>query len=146
MWYQQSTGVQTHWHRESATKGTEAYQHIESVVPKTDHVVPVEQRDSLANTVWYHGYQGYRGVPTHMVSGTKDSTCGTSRVLGCKETHWHRERGTRGTKGTEGYQHIESVVPKTQHVVPAEYWGAERLTGTESLVPGVPRVPRGTNT
>ena len=47
-----------------------------------------------------------------------------------------------GTKGTEGYQHIESVVPKTQHVVPAEYWGAERLTGTES----VPRVLRGTNT
>ena len=40
MWYQQSTGVQTHWHRESATKGTEGYQHIESVVPKTDHVVP----------------------------------------------------------------------------------------------------------
>ena len=80
------------------------------------------------------------------MSGTKDSTCGTSRVLGRRETHWHRERGTRGTKGTEGYQHIESVVPKTQHVVPAEYWGAERLTGTESLVPGVPRVPRGTNT
>ena len=101
------------------------------------------QRDSLANTVRYHGYQGYRGVPTHRVSGTKDSTCGTSRVLGCRETHWHRELGTRGTKGTEGYQHIESVVPKTQHVVPAEYWGAERLTGTESLVP---RVPKGTNT
>ena len=96
------------------------------------------QRDSLAQRAWYQGYQGYRGVPTHRVSGTKDSTCGTSRVLGCRETHWHRERGTRGTKGTEGYQHIESVVPKTQHVVPAEYWGAERLTGTESVVPGVP--------
>ena len=131
------------------------------------------QRDSLAQRAWY------RGVPTHRVNGTKDSTCGTSRVLGCRETHWHRELGTRGTKGTEvpthrvngtknstcgnsrvlgcrethwhrergtkgteGYQHIESVVPKTQHVVPAEYWGAERLTGTESVVPGV---PRGTN-
>ena len=104
------------------------------------------QRDSLAQRAWYQGYQGYRGVPTHRVSGTKDSTCGTSRVLGCRETYWHRESGTRGTKGTEGYQHIESVVPKTQHVVPAEYWGAERLTGTESLVPGIPRVPRGTNT
>ena len=101
------------------------------------------QRDSLANIVRYHGYQEYRGVPTHRASGTKDSTCGTSRVLGCRETHWHRELGTRGTKGTEGYQHIESVVPKTQYVVPAEYWGAERLTGTESLVP---RVPRDTNT
>ena len=101
------------------------------------------QRDSLANIVRYHRYQGYRGVPTHRVSGTKDSTCGTSRVLGCREAHWHRELGTRGTKGTKGYQHIESVVPKTDHVVPAEYWGAERLTGTESLVPGV---PRGTNT
>ena len=101
------------------------------------------QRDALANIVRYHGY---RGVPTQSVSGTEDSTCGTSRVLGCRETHWHRELGTRGTKGTEGYQHIESVVPKTQHVVPAEYWGAERLTGTESLVAGVPRVTRGTNT
>ena len=101
------------------------------------------QRDSLAQRAWYQGYQEYRGVPTHRVSGTKDSTCGTSRVLGCRETYWHRESGTRGT---EGYQHIESVVPKTQHVVPAEYWGAERLTGTESLVPGIPRVPRGTNT
>ena len=85
------------------------------------------QRDSLAQRAWY------RGVPTHRVSGTKDSTCGTSRVLGCRETHWHREHGTRGT---EGYQHIEAVVPKTQHVVLAEYWGAERLTGTESVVPG----------
>ena len=80
------------------------------------------QRDSLAQRAWY---QGYQGVPTHRVSGTKDSACGTSRVLGCRETHWHRERGTRGIKG---YQHIELVVPKTQHVVPAEYWGAERLT------------------
>ena len=60
-----------------------------------------------------------------------------------QRTHWHRERGTKGTKG---YQHIESVVPKTQHVVPAECWGAERLTGAESVVPGVPRIPRGTNT
>ena len=87
--------------------------------------------------------QGYRGVPTHIVSGTKYSTCGTSKVLGCRETHWHREVGSRGTKGTERYQHIESVVPRTQHVVPAEYQDAERLTGTETLVPGV---PRGTNT
>ena len=86
------------------------------------------QRDSLAQRAWY---QGYQGVPTDRVSGTKDSTCGTSRVLGCRETHWHRELGTRGTKGTEGYQHIESVVPKTQHVVKAEYWGAEKRTGTE---------------
>ena len=95
------------------------------------------QRDSLAQRAWY---QGYQGAPTHRVSGTKDSTCGTSRVLECRKTRWHRELGTRGTKGTE------SVVPKTQHVVPAEYWGAERLTGTESLLPGVPRVLRGTNT
>ena len=112
-------------------QGYGGYQHIESVVPRTQHVVPAEywgERDSLAQRAWY---QGYQGVPTHRVSSTKDSTCGTSRVLGCRETHWHRELGTRGTKGTEGYQHIESVVPKTQHVVPAEYWGAERLTGTE---------------
>ena len=46
-----------------------------------------------------------------------------------------------GTKGTEGHQHIKSVVPKTDHVVPVEYWGAERLADT--VVPGV---PRGTNT
>ena len=60
------------------------------------------QRDSLAQRAWY---QGYRGVSTHRVSGTKDSTCCTYRVLGCRETYWHRESGTRGTKGTEGYQH-----------------------------------------
>ena len=103
-------------------------------------MVPAEywgaERLTGTESVVLRGYQ-------HRVSGTKDSTCGTSRVLGCTETHWHRERGT---KGNEGYQHIESVVPKAQHVVPAEYWGAERLTGTESVVPGVPRVPRGTNT
>ena len=137
--------MQRHSLTQSGTRGTEGYQHIESVVPKTDHVVPVEykgaerltgkhsavprvprvprstntwsqwyqrlnmwyqqstgvQRDSLAQRAWY---QGYRGVPTHKVNGTKDSTCGTSRVLGCRETHWHRELGTRGT---EGYQHIE---------------------------------------
>ena len=45
------------------------------------------------------------GVPTHRVSGTKDSICGTNRVLGCRKTYWHRESGTRGVKGTEGYQH-----------------------------------------
>ena len=138
MWCQQSTGVQ----RDSLAQRAwyQGYQHIESVVPRLNMWCQQStgvQRDSLAQRAWY---QGYRGVPTHRVSGTKDSTCGTSRVLGCTETHWHREHGTRGTKG---YQHIESVVPKTQHVVPAEYWGAERLTGTESLVP---RVPSGTNT
>ena len=60
------------------------------------------QRDSLAQRAWYQGYQGYRGVSTHRASGTKDSTCSTCRVLGCRETYWHRESGT---KGTEGYQH-----------------------------------------
>ena len=87
-----------------------------------------------------------RGIPTHRVSGTKDSTCGTSRVLGCRETHWHRELGTRGYRGYRGVPTHRVSGTKDSTVVPVECWGAERLTGTESVVPGVPRVPRGTNT
>ena len=47
------------------------YQHTESVVPKTEHVVPAEYwgADSLAQR---ECYQGYQGVPTYRVSGTKD--------------------------------------------------------------------------
>ena len=38
------------------------------------------QRDSLAQRAWYHGYQGYRGVSTYRVSGTKDSTIWHNRL------------------------------------------------------------------
>ena len=71
------------------------------------------QRDPLAQRVWYQWYQGYRGEQTHRVSGTKDCTCGTSRVVECREIHWHGECGSSGTKGTEGYQHIDPVVLNT---------------------------------
>ena len=93
------------------------YQHKESVVPKTEHVVPAEYwgADSLAQR------ECYQGVPTYRVSGTKDWSCGTRLII------WSAERptdttvcgtsGTNGTKGTEMYWHIESVVPKTVHVV-----------------------------
>ena len=102
MWLQQSTGVQ----RDSLTQRAwyQGYQHIESVVPKTQHVVPAEYWGAERLTGTESLVPGVPRVPTHRVSGTKDSTCGTSRVLGCRETHWHREHGTRGT---EGYQHIE---------------------------------------
>ena len=69
-------------HNNQMTQGAdrEWYQgyHIESVVPKTHPVVPVEYwggdpgvpgAETLTDTEWY---QGYRGVPTHRVSGTKD--------------------------------------------------------------------------
>ena len=57
------------------------------------------QRDLLAQREWY---QGYRGVPTHRLSGTKDSTCGISRVLWSRETHWHREKWYQGYQGYRG--------------------------------------------
>ena len=59
------------------------------------------QRDSLAQRAWYQGYQGYQRAPTHSQWYQRLNMW----VLGCRETHWHREHGT---KGTEGYQHIVS--------------------------------------
>ena len=50
-----------------------------------------------------------------------------------------------GTKNTKGYQHIESVVPNTVHVVPVEHWRLTGVQGDPLAQSVVPRVLRGTN-